>query len=107
VKPRPIFANLAVAFNLSAFCSTYFEISANETDLPSSRATYGRVTVSTKGRGSSGPELPDTKHAARVPFGFPNLLKGGVVTTRLHAVLSSFAIDKGDAEIRGHRETSP
>ena len=50
MKPRPIFANLAVAFNLSAFCSTYFEISANETDLPSSRATYGRVPRSCRRR---------------------------------------------------------
>jgi hypothetical protein len=70
VKPRPIFANLAVAFNLSAFCSTYFEISANETYLPSSRATCGRVTVSIKSIGagshcsiacSAVPLLPSTE----------------------------------------------
>jgi hypothetical protein len=87
VVPRRVCAaNLAVALNLSAFCSTYFEISANETDLPSSRATYGRVTVSVKGIGSSRPRtIPDAKHAARVPLGFPNLLKRRVLIARLHA----------------------
>ena len=36
--------------------------------------------------------IPDTKNAARVPLGFPNLLKSRVLIARLHAVLSSFAV---------------
>ena len=51
--------------------------------------------------------IPNTKHAARVLLGFPNLLKRRVLIVRLHAVLFLYCHRQKAAAIRGRWKTSP